>query len=119
MLCASCKREIQSVVSWQRNCVPCWNRNWHGFPSPGELRACILGAIGSDWVCASDLVNRSQMAAAMWPQIVLMALTGDIEIARWDGDRNRYVVADGVCDGRAYIRRVVTEPAPVAKEDAA
>lgn len=119
MICASCKREVPLGASWQRNCVPCWNRNWHGFPSPGELKACILASIGRGWVCASDLVNRSQMAAAMWPQIVLMALAGEIEIARWDGDRNEYIVADGFCDGRAYIRRVVALEASAAREDAA
>jgi len=105
MICASCKREFQPGASWQENCVDCWHRNWHGFPSPIELRSCILAAVGDQWVCADDIVTRSQMAAAMWPQIVLMALAGDIEVARWDVTRNAYVPSDGHCDGRAYLRR--------------
>jgi hypothetical protein len=111
MLCASCKREFAPGAPWQENCLTCWNRNWRGFPSPSELRASILAALANRWVCASDLVNRSQMAAAMWPQIALMALNGDIDVARWDGHRSQYVLSDGHCDGRAYIRRRIEKEA--------
>jgi hypothetical protein len=108
MFCESCKREVHFVVPWQRNCTDCWNQNWHGFPSPAELRACVLGSLGDGWVCASDLVNRSQMAAAMWPQLAMMAMSGEVEIARWEPEMQRYVCGPPYSD-RAYVRRRIAE----------